>query len=1170
MKKFIKNIALIASAALAVVGCTPEPAEVIDGIALNRCLTPTNLEAEIVASVGTDVELTWDVMKGTEFYTVEVYESTQTTTNEEGEEVAVAPDFDATEPFKTETNITEVPHTVSGLEVDKSYFVRVKGHATNVEDSHWAVLEEAFATSAVRSSFKLSVLERTSNSVTISWSEGEDAADLTTLRATPVSDNSKKSVDTPLSAEVIAARTIKVEGLEPCTDYKFTLIYGKACQRGSVTAWTRPSTEDANYVNTVDGLVNAITGTIGDVKIHLAYNDGVAYDLSAVAAISCNFYLYGETTNDGKKPVITGLDIQPATADTFVHLEDVVLDGAVYAVAGAETKGHIVTNKVGMAGFELINSEVFGYTKGLYSSSGAGAGIGTFLLNGVYAHDINPTGSVGGDFIDFRGGHNPSIVVKNSTFYACARTFLRLGVDNSQTVGDVEVSNCTFNFVCSTATSSNNNGVFHVMVGTEAKKVVSKKNVFLNMYSDTEPAGAEFVRLARNSTQNYAPVCEGNYYYNVGPAFLVSAANVIGTGEAITEASDGKDTATGGTILTDAVLNGGGVILEVDPCQSSGAGKFYLNNTSDIATKQAGDPRWWNAAIPEPPVRATDLEVVSEPYVWNFTDKKVYDGEELAKTTIIGNARIYASAEAPSVVVLGEGIYFAEAGMVDADGVPTHGAVGILTNGYGAVVVTAEGANGVEGVQVLAGGDRYTLLADGEPHKVLLGDLSGDNNIYVMAAGGVTLKSIEWTKDLTADATATALKTPAVAFDNRKVDEGTEMAVTASWAAIENADHYEITWRGTTTEQTALSFTIDAASVAALAVGEYDLSVVAVPVATSSKWLRSEAGVATLQVNKVVVGGEKTLTWDFSSEVWANALTEIGTSDNTTADVTVDGLRVLAGGQKIKAGSNYIQMGGGAKNPLGTNRSFIFTAPASGTLKVWSSNTGSSEDLTRMVSAMTGTAEAGDESTKQSNPGGTPSNADHTVSEFDIDITTAGDVVYIFPEGNGLRFYKIEYTYVEATKAEYIWNFSDEIWETQVFDWLAPLGSDGSTDMDVTVDGLRIVAGGKNVRGYLDENVGNYIQPNGGGSTSTRCFSFTAPGDGTVKVKVSNTGGSEDLARLVCVQVGDDASTLQEIAGGFPSSTPDFIEFDITASNQTVYIYPNKGLRFYQIEYHQN
>lgn len=985
MKKFIKNIALFASM-VAMVGCASDPSEVIDGIALNRCLAPTNLEAEIVASVGTDVELTWDAMEGTEYYTVEVFESTETGFDEEGAEVALAPNYDAVEPVKTDTDITEIPHIVTGLEVDKSYFVRVKGHAANIEDSNWTYLEEAFATSAVRSSFKLSVTERTANSISIAWEEGEDAADLTTLRVVPVSDSSKKSVDVTLTAEMIAARAATATGLEACVDYKLTLIYGKACNRGSVTAFTRPSTEGTNYVNTVDAIVNAVTGTTGDVKLVLAYNDGVAYDLTTALAIQCNLYLIGETTTDGKKPVVTGLDLQPAAAIEAIHLEDLVLDGKVYSTEGGE-RGNIITATNAINAIEMINCEIFDYTKGLIyvSSSAADFACQNFLVDGCYVHDVNPDGTVGGDFIDIRGGLIPSIILKNNTFYACARTFLRIS-DNADS-GLIEVKNNTFNFVTTTKTSSNNAGIFGVRTKTTPETILCTKNVFLNQYSDGEAPGSEFVRLVRNSSDSNAPVCSGNYFFNVGAGWFVSAATTV-AGAAFDEA---------------AALAEGGVLLETDPCQSSGAGKLYLNETSDIAAKQAGDPRWWNAAIPEPPVRATELEVVAEPYIWDFTAKAIYDGETLTAPTIIGNARIYASAEAPTEIKLGTGVYFAEAGMVDAAGEPLYGAVGILTNGYGAVVVTAEGANGVEGVQVLAGGDRYTILADGEPHKVLLGDLKGDNNIYIMAAGGVTLNSIEWTQDLTPDAGAVALKTPAVAFDNRKVDEGTEIAVVASWGAVENADHYIVSFRGTTTEQTDTTYTIDAATVAALGVGEYELSVVAVPVATSSKWLTSEAGVAVLQINKVVVGGEKTL----------------------------------------------------------------------------------------------------------------------------------------------------------------IWNFSDTIWETEVFDWLAPLGSDGSKDMDVTVDGLRVVAGGSNIRGYLNETTGNYLQPNGSGSITKRCFSFTAPANGTLRVKVGCTG-SEDLTRVVKVQVGEDGTVMEQPGG---HAEPTWVEYDIEAVNQTVYIYPSGGLRFYAIEY---
>ncbi len=1160
MKKFIKNIALFASMA-AMVGCVAEPADVVDSIQLNRCLAPTNLEAEIVASVGTDVKLTWDAMEGTEYYTVEVYESTSTTTDEEGNEVAAAPDFDAVEPFKTETNITEVPHIVSGLEVDKSYFVRVKGSTTNLEDSHWTVLEKAFATSAVRSQFKLSVTDRTASSVTVVWAEGEDAADLTTIKAVPVSNESKKSVSVELSDEQISTRQVTVSGLDACTDYKFTLIYGKACDRGSVTAWTRPSTEGATEVASIDALVAALTGATSDLKIKLAYNEGNAYNFttatSTTFAPAGDLYIYGETTTDGKKPVITGMDLQPAAGAGVIHIEDVVLDGVIYDSAATENKGYIVTNKVGIEAFELINCEAYGFTKGLYSSSGAGAGCGRLIIDGVYAHDINPLGSVGGDFIDLRGGANPVITITNSTFYACARTFLRAGVDNDNTVGAVELSNCTFNFVSSTISASNNNGIIHVMVGAEPTSVVCDSNVFMNMYNDKEPAGAEYVRLVRNSTQNYAPVMSNNFFYNVSPAFLVSAANVIGSGEAVTESGDRKHTATGGTTLTSVLLDAENKplastnLLEADPCQSSGAGKLYLNENSPIAAAKAGDPRWWNAAIPEPPVRATELEVAEQPYTWDFTLKSVYDGETLNATTIIGNARIYASAEAPTEVKLGEGVYFAEAGILGADGAPMYGAIGILTEGYGAVVVTATGDNGVEGVQVMAGGDRYTVLADGKPHKVLFGDLVGQNNIYIVGAGGVTIKQIEWNNSTTPDATTTPLATPTVSFDSSKVDEGTAQAITATWKAVENADVYEVMWRKqlTVVDANTTTFVIPADEVAALAVGEYEISVVAKPVTTSSKWLASEAATAVLKVNKVVLGGEVTLTWDFSSDAWAATREAIGTADNKTYEGTTDGLKLVAGGSSIKVDGDGIRLGGAGNT---TVRCFSFTAPANGTVTVWGSGTGSSAPSGRNVVCQVGES-------------GTPAKVEVTTPKGELtvctfDITAAGETVYVYTDAS-LNLYKIEYTYVVAPKAEYIWDFASNAWAAT----REAIGTTDNKTYEGTTDGLKLVAGGSSIK--VD---GDGIRLGGAGNTTIRCFSFTVPGNGTVIAWGSGTGSSAPSGRNVVCQVGE-SGTPAKVEVTTPKGELTKCEFAITANaNDTVYVYTDASLNLYKIEYYED
>lgn len=505
---------------------------------------------------------------------------------------------------------------------------------------------------------------------------------------------------------------------------------------------------------------------------------------------------------------------------------------------------------------------------------------------------------------------------------------------------------------------------------------------------------------------------------------------------------------------------------------------------------------------------------------------------------------------------MGEGVKFSKGAMVNAEGEPEYSAVGVLTEGYGAIVVTAQGESGIETMQVLAGGDRYTILADGEPHKVVLGDLAGENNIYVLASSAVTLTKVEWTKDLTPDQTVFPLAKPAITLSATSLDEGTAEAVTVSWAAVENAASYVLTGLGqslTFTADQPLELAVPAEQVAVLPVGEYEITLTAYPVETSSKYSVSETATATFKIKKVVLGGEVTLTWDFSSDAWADALTAIGTSDNTAVDLTVDGLRVYAGGEKMKAGTNYIQMGG---KSAGLTRLFIFTAPASGTLKVWSSNTGSSEDLNRLVTAANGANDVADTTTAQTNPGGTPSNVDPTVSTFDIDITK-GNQVFIYPQVNGLRFYKIEYTYVAAApKAEYTWDFSSAAWA----DVIAEIKNDKScTTYNKTIDGLTLSTATK----YL-QAADNYIQMGGSGSTTERVFTFTAPANGTLTVTVAGAG-KEDLNRNVVVQVGLEGEATKQVGGVWPDATE--LTWDITSNGETVYIYTDAGLRFYKIHY---
>lgn len=248
----------------------------------------------------------------------------------------------------------------------------------------------------------------------------------------------------------------------------------------------------------------------------------------------------------------------------------------------------------------------------------------------------------------------------------------------------------------------------------------------------------------------------------------------------------------------------------------------------------------------------------------------------------------------------------------------------------------------------------------------------------------------------------TKLAAPEVKLDPAKVTVGATTEVVASWAAVEGAGSYEVVFNNGAAETvTATSYAIPAATVAALAVGEYALAVVALPADASAQ--SSDPGTAKLTVAEAGGQGGGTLTWNFTDASFDEYYAQIGEANNDAFNAVWNGLTITSG-KTIKCGTNsgmrYIQTGGAG---TATQRCFSFEAPASGKLTVVASNTGSSEDLTRMVTVAVGGSVVG------SLPGGYGS-ATPTACAFDLTVED-GQTVTIYPTGNGLRFYSFEYVY---------------------------------------------------------------------------------------------------------------------------------------------------------------
>ncbi len=1167
MKKIFRNLkfGLMLCAGAFAASCS-DVDEAMNEIPYTRVLTPLNFEADVDAAVGTDIKFSWSAVSNADAYILELFEAVPTIKEEDGKEVEIyemPENFDSSNAYQTvEVAKDGVPFTVKNLAVDKTFWARVQGVSAKIESSRWAYLVEAVSTSAVRSALNPKAKERTETTVTVQWDQNaKDPKDLTSIRyelVVPVEGATATVM--PLSDEQISACEAKIENLEPGTNYKFTLLFGKSGSRGHFTAYTRPSTEGTTKIENSADFAAAITGATGDLKLLLAYNGGEAYDLTSNMTkpadspefdpytFAYGLEIYGESSPEGAKPVVKG-SFKMTGENTNIHFEDVLIDG------GNEC-GYFITTGATLGNAEFINCEFTGFTKGLWSGADK-FNVENLIYDGIYAHDINPIGSAGGDFIDLRikaGSKYGTIEIKNSTFYACARTFLRCREGGS--VGTVNIANCTFNQVTATISSSNNSGIFELQKFTPAA-VNLTKCVFLNENHPNEVPeqdGKQWVKLTGTKETNIAPICAGNYFYNVGTTdkngknFFLNQKSKDLNGQALTQ---------------ELALAEGGVMLTEDPCTNSIAGKLYLKNGA-IAANKAGDPRWWNASAPVV-VRPTELEPIAEAAAWDFTDKTKFDTETVENQTIIENIRIYGPAE----IVMSTGISFAQAATITNKGVPTASAFEFKADGYGSIEMTAQGKSVTSTVQIVAGGDTYSIIADGKPHKVVLGDLVGVNSIYVLpGSDNTSFTRIAWTKDTTPENTVTALATPVLTLNETSIDEGTQQAVTATWERNAHAEKYTVTFNGSTTEVTEPAFEIPAATIAALAAGEYTISVVAQPTSTSTKYTPSEAGEAKFKIKKPVVGVEKKIKWDFTAFDGTNITGGTWTSNvkltetivwNVNADCPLTIMKDVAVEQGVQAkmqdGKAY------ADGSIPTTRALAFTAPGAGTLTiVQKAGNATATDRNTWVSVDGKVIDTGYAS--PGNDGWKPINVDLS----DIE---AGKTIYIFTKGN--NFQSVEYTYYALPQTyTYDWDFAqvtgDEAWAV---DSKGALTSDQEfvnneraltlkTGVSLDKSGSRVKMGGKTT---LDSN----------GYPTNRALIFKAQGGGTLSYEQSSASNS-GAGRNSYVSVGNGTNASQVNGpveskyndGGEPSVTVDLS--DVEAGSDVI-IWVDNGVNIKNIKW---
>ena len=1099
-----KNILKVSLAALlglaTLSGCVNKEWDEITELNLSRCLIPGNLTARVDASLGDVITFGWDVNKDAGGYELAVYTDEAMTQLENSW---------ALEPG-------QVPYTTR-LTADQKYWFTVQAYRVNADgvkvpgtESKLAVYDGNVKTYAVKDNLFLEVKGRSTSSVSLAWSnEVSDYTEVTELQAVPVKGG--QTVKKELSGAEAGAAAATIDGLDPSTEYQITLFYMSA-SRGTVDTWTKAEQGSAVTITTSDELKAAVAA---GGNYYLPYTEA-GYSMGT-AKPAGDLTLIGELGPDGSKPVVAGkveLTADLTEQNAKLYFENIRFDGTANSRIVEHTGGSPVLESI-----IFVNCEITNFLAGFfYGNNDNVVKIGTFEFDSCDMYGL--IGS-GGDAFDIRKTTEiDEIAFVNNTMYDGIRTLFRIDASDAIKIGHIDFENNTVKNIA-TIDDGNNRGVFAIRVPHE---MTLKNNLFL--FEDGGKTGdeADKAQLFQNNANTVEPTFRGasdNYSYAHGKDFFTKIS----------------------------AQTAGFVTMNVDPCYNS-KGNFFQLAAQDLIEKKVGASKWWIQYVEKP----EDLtqHVITEAHTWNLADASLFAGD--VKNSRVRDELMLVGTEATPLNADG-GITFKQASVLNRKGVPTEGYASFKVNAPGSVdmLLSDPDKTGASVVVALYDDNGFTVLggavasaSNPEVQKIVVSEVHGEGTIYLYSTGAVTITKLGWSEDTLA--LDKVLETPKPAVEPVTLTEGDETAVTISWEPIHAADHYVVVFNKRTQDpQTETSFTVPAEDIAELKAGLYTFTVQAFPAESDLYYQASEKGNASFAIQPKGGGGEVvqvTWTWDFSAADWQEQFAAYGAanSDITNWNLTYDNLTIVSTA-KSKYNTTYFQWGGKGST---SDRYMKFTAPEQGTLKVWASNTGSSEDLNRLVTV----EQDGDVVTV---PGGVPSSGAPAECEFSV---KAGDV-YIYCTGNALRFYKVEFTYETGAAAavEYDWNFSTADWQ----DALGALGAAGAdiTNIDLTVEGLTFHSGSKS------KYASSYIQFGGKSGDMDRYFKFTAPDQGTLKITCSNTGSSEALDRTVQVAVGDD---VQAQPGGFSSNSPSELEFSVPAG-EVVITAPVNGLRFYHIYY---
>ena len=1136
-------------------GCVEQIPPVIEDLELSSVLTPSEAYASVSATDGNTVTFTWTNSNAATEYLLQIYQFSadkeiQPALGEITEEMlsGMVPEEVTVTPAESGTS------TSASLELERefSYYARVRAQNPELSPSKWAVFPYPIDTYSVMDPVEaVNLVERTSNSITVSWMLAADDTDgITEIRVSPNPDNSDEAYKVyPVEA---GATQCVVDHLKPSTRYTVAVHY-KSANRGEVKAWTRPELGSAISVSDTGAFRQALREAAdaeSPIQISVAYNGGVPYDMGKMDVVG-PVEVYGEQTLDGASPVVLGYfemavpgttynytdctdpqnpvpgSVENILGATLLKVEALSLDGNGYEYGSLISFGAAFPAE-SVVEVSVKNNEITGYQKGLFSIDNASKTVnfGEIRFESNIISDIQGSG---GDGFDIRSENSiSSIVFRNNTIIDGMRTFFRL---DAGTIGSFEFSHNTVNNLC--FGTSNNDGLFKV-VAAVTDAFFLKDNLFLNNNNSESNTV-----LFSSKTTSLPTDVSGNFFYNNSPKFFYAG----GSGERAHKEF----------LQADAIADGG-AMLNADPCYDSGKGIFNVTSQAVLAA-EAGDPRWLEDYVPEPD---KPLEPAVYGAYWNLTDTDTFD-DVIDASCVRGNLKFIVKSN--PINVTESGFEFTAEPTFDFNGVPDDCTVAFLVDGPGSVIlssVASESGSDNDHITVALGPEdgssvevHGAVYAGEEGAKIAFPNiLEGERHlVYLYGCDPIVMTQLSWVED-TNTGEAPVLETPTnLAFSdgNSTVDDTFEGDVTLTWDAVTYAGSYTVTVTGpdgapTESSVTEPSFVLTPST---MTPGDYTITVQAIPAETDLSREPSEVSEpVTFTVKETLKPVYVETTW--GADYFTRLEAFLGAEEAATGvaeDFVFENLGYVSGGAAVKigttGGAKRVQTRGGT---AGVKASWQIMVGGPGTLVV---NAISSGDPRKVVVALD-EAELGEYDA----PGKEASPVDITV---EIPDAVAGSIVNVYSSSGSINF--MSFTWIpgptgeiydpEAINEEYHADFSDatkflagDYEEAKLVDKISYVGGSGKK---ITFD-----PGSKRVK----FNGGPDLDENGIPENRYASFKITKPG---IIYHYLRSSSGDDAKRNVTIlltkTVGGVLEKVELYSGMAPTGSGDAMELEVTAEH---------------------